>query len=235
MALMEVVLEQTFAGQQCINRWNYVASGVPASVTYSFALTFALGAIFDEVAVPPGYPAAEMMRIIAAIQQNNVTFENITVKNLYSVTDFYSTPFVNALTGDQAGEANSPISAFGFYTNRVRTDIRRATKRFAGVAEAAAGSQGIITGGQLALMLTLANKMSANLTYDDAGNTLTFAPAVLGKQRYDPDSGNPSPTGRAYRYYPTEAEQLTKVAQGVIWNSYDTVRSQVSRQYGRGR
>lgn len=235
MAIMEVVLEQSYAGQQCINRWNYIASGSPASVTLSFALASALGAIYDALAVPPAYPPTGLMRIIAAIQNNGVLFENITVKNLYSVTDFYSTPFVNPLTGGNGGDGESPMVAFGYYTNRVRTDVRRATKRFVGVAKEDIADEGAIAAPHAAAMTALANAMSANLTYIDEGNTLTFTPAVCGKEKYTvPDSPAEDPR-YAYRYYATEAAQLQKTAQGIIWDWYQHVRSQTSRQYGRGR
>lgn len=235
MAIMEVVLEQTYAGQQCINRWNYVASGSPASVTLSFALTSALGAIYDALAVPPAYPPTGLMRAIAAIQNQGVLFENITVKNLYSVTDFYSTPFINTLTGVDASAGASPFVAFGFYTNRVRTDVRRATKRFAGVSNQDTDDEGAINAAHAAVMTTVASIMSSNLTYIDEGNTLTFSPCVCGKEKYTVPDSPPEDPRYAYRYYATEALQLQHTAQGIIWDWYQQVRSQTSRQYGRGR
>lgn len=235
MAVMEVVLEQSYAGQQCINRFNYIATGVPASISMSFALFQALGAQHDGLLPGNGYPAAELMNLIAAVQDNGVTFENITVRDVYSVTDFYSSPFVNALVGGISGEGLSPINAVGFITNRVRTDVRRGTKRFVGVNEASVGDQGILTGSMQAACLTLANKMSAVLTVNDEGNTLTFTPAVCGKERYEPNPGEFVPPRYAYRYYATEAAQMLHVAQGIVWDFYTDVRSQVSRQKGRGR
>lgn len=235
MAVMEVVLEQSYAGQQCINRFNYVSSGTPASVTLSFALASALGAIYDALAVPPGYPPTEMMRVIADIQNTAVTFENLTVKDVYSVTDFYSLPFVEPLLGTRGTEGMSPINAIGFYTNRVRTDVRRATKRFTGVAEGDSGNLGLLTGSILPLVENLAVLLSTPLIYDDEGNTITFTPAVCGKERYDPDTGLADPNGRAYRYFPNETLQMQHTALGVLWNYYPEVRSQTSRQYRRGR
>jgi predicted enzyme related to lactoylglutathione lyase len=235
VAVFEAILEQTYAGQSIVNRWNYIGTGVPASVSLSFALAQALGAIYDEVAVPPAYPAAGLMRKIAAIQAQGVVFDALTVKDVYSATDFYSTLFTPALTGDVGGEANSPAMAFGFFTNRIRTDVRRATKRFTGVPESASVNLGLINSSITAAMQAVATAMSAVLTYDDEGNTLTFTPAVCGKERYDPDSGLADPEGRAYRYFPTEAAQMLKTAQGVLWDYYPQVRTQTSRQYGRGR
>jgi len=236
MPLMEVTLEQSYAGQECVNRWNYLASGIPAAVSFSFALAQALGAVFDEVAVPPGYPPTGLMKLIAAIQHGGVSFQTVTCKDVYSATDFYSTAFVNALVGEKAGEGNSPTQALGFRTNRVRSDIRRATKRFVGVSEADSGPLGILAPTFLSgPMAAVAAAMSDTLEYNDEGNTLTFQPCVVKKQEYDPHPENTDPHPMAYRYYPTFAEQDDWLAVSVTWEAYDSVRTQVSRQYGRGR
>lgn len=236
MPLMEVTLEQTYAGQEIVNRWNYLASGIPAAVSFSFALVSALGAIFDEVAVPPGYPPTGLMALMAAAQHSGVSFQTVTCKDVYSATDFYSTVFINALVGAQAGDGMSPVMAYGFRTNRVRADIRRATKRLVGVPEGQVGSLGVIAPAFVVSHLNpIAEEMSASLEYDDEGNTLTFQPCVVKKQEYDPHPENPDPHPMAYRYYPTFGEQDDWLALSVTWEPYETVRSQVSRQYGRGR
>lgn len=236
MPLMEVTLEQTYAGQEIINRWNYLASGIPAAVTHSFALVSALGAVFDEVAVPPGYPADGLMQMIANIQNTGVSFQTLTCKDVYSVTDFFSVVFVNPLVGSQTGDGMSPAMAFGFRTNRVRSDIRRATKRFVGASEADVGALGVIVPAFMTSdVIPLAEKMSEVLEYDDSGNLLSFAPCVAKKQRYDTETQLPDENGNAYRYFPVEEDQLDLVATSVTWDPYTTLRTQVSRQYGRGR
>lgn len=235
MAIYEVVLQQTYAAQQCINRFNYVSSGVPAAVTGSFALAQSLGSIWDGALVPPAYPPTKLMRKIAGMQSTSVTFDLLSVKNLYSVTDFYESPFIQALAGAQSGTDNvTPALAYGFRTNRVRTDIRRATKRFTGVIEANMQTGGNILPAFLtAQMAVVAAEMSLVQNYNDSGNTITFSPAVCGKESYP---SNPQhPERMAYRYYATEALQLQHTALGVIWDPYSTIRTQVSRQYGRGR
>lgn len=234
MALYEVILQQTYFGQEIINRWNYISQGTPAAVTGSFALTSALGAIFDITAVPPAYPPDHLMRLIAGAQANDVVFDFVSVRNLYSVTDFYETPFLNPLTGTGASESLSPINAFGFRTNRVRTDIRRGTKRLVGVTADTVQDGGVLTPTTLTAILNpIAAKMSEVLEYNDEGNALTFTPAIFGRERYLP---NPElPDRPAYRYYPTEVEQLEHVATGILWDVYPQVRSQTSRQYGKGR
>lgn len=236
MPLMEVTLEQSYANQECINRWNYVASGTPASVTFSFGLIFALGAIFDEVAVPPGYPPGEMMQLIAAAQHQGVSFQTVTVKDVYSAVDFFSTVFVNPLVGAGGGEGLSPAMAIGFRTNRVRADIRRATKRFVGLSEGQVGSLGVLVPAFVTGTLNpLAEKMSETLEYDNESNILSYQPCVVKKERYNSETGLPDPEGNAYRYYENPVTQLANVALSVTWEPYETARTQVSRQYGRGR
>lgn len=233
MAIMEVVLQQSYYGQECINRFNYVSSGTPAAVSLSFALTSALGAIWDLTAVPPAYPPTGLMRLIAATQVVAVTFDFISVRDMYSVTDFYETPFLNPLVGGQAGEGLSPALASGFRTNRTRSDIRRGSKRFVGAGETNVGAGGSFTPAGLVQLNALAAAMSATVTYDDEGNTLSFAPVILGREKYVPDPLRPERV--AYRKYPTEAEQLQHMATSIIYDPYPQVRTQTSRQYGRGR
>jgi len=233
--LLEVVLDQTYQNQQIINRWNYLGNGVPSSVSMSFALTSALGAIFDEVAVPPGYPPTGLMAIIAGIQHTGVTFNSLTIKDVYSPTDFYSTLFVPNLVGlNSNGNGLSPIDAYGFFTNRIRSDIRRATKRIVGVTEGVVANGGMIEAAFTDEMQGVADAMSATLEYDDSGNTLTFIPCVVKREKYDtsiaPDGGQRT----AYRYR-SEATQFDFIAEGVVWDYYSSVRSQTSRQYGKGR
>lgn len=234
MAVMEVVLQQTFANQEIINRWNYVSSGTPASVSLSFALVQALGGIFDAALVPPAYPPTKFMRHLAAAQSSGVTFDFLFARDVYSTTDFYESPFVQPLIGTATGEALSPANAFGFRTNRVRTDVRRGTKRFVGLTEGNCGSLGALLPAFLTgAMATVAADMSAVLTYDDEGNTLTFNPAICSKEKYTPDPERPERT--AYRYYSTQTLQLQHTATGIQWDAYTTMRTQTSRQYGRGR
>ena len=232
--LLEVVLDQSYAGQQIINRWNYLGSGVPSGVSMSYALTQALGAIWDTTLEPDAYPAGGLMKKLAQVQVVPVTFNSITVKDVYSDVDFYSTLFVNALVGASAGQGMSPVLAFGFFTNRVRADIRRATKRFTGVSETDVDALGIISAGKATDLTTLAQEMSQVQDYLLNGNALSFSPCVVSKERYDPDTQDADPAGRAYRYYPV-GEAFDHIAEGIFWDWYPEVRSQTSRQYGKGR
>jgi len=235
MAVMELVIEGRYKEQQIINRFNYVASGSPAAVTNSFALVSAFGAIWDTGAVPPGYPPTAPFALLRTILHTAFTFVQISAFDVYSVTDFYQLPFLSNNAGTTGGEGASPALAYGYRTNVVRRDIRRGRKALRGVSETAVGEGGIISGALQPNLAAFAVRMSNTLSYDDEGNTITFAPVVVSKQKYDPDTGLPSPTGRAYRYYPTEAEQLQNVAQGVQWSLVPSIRTQRSSQYDNGR
>jgi len=228
MPIYEVILESNYAGQEIINRWNYVMSGTPAAVVGSFALASALGAI-PSAGV---YPTGTMLAAIAGIMSTTAKFTLITVQNVYDPTDFYSTPFVPDYAGVQTGEGMSPATAVGYFSNRVTRDIRRATKRFAGITESWNGQGGVIVSGALTAIALVATKMGLTLTYDDEGNTLSFAPAVCSKEKYQ---SNEDPVRYAYRYWSTEAVQLTHTAQGISWDYYPQLRTQASRQYGHGR
>jgi len=229
MPIMEVVLQQTYFGQNTINRWNYLASGTPSAVSYSFGLVSALGAIPDTGV----YPVTGLMHLIALIQASGVAFIQLGAKDVYDPIDFYETAFIPAKAGLFNGENMTPAVALGFRTNRTRTDIRRATKRFVGVTESVSAAGGVIVDAPiLAAMDAVAAKMSEVLTFDDEGNTLSFAPIVVSKEEYLPNPANTENV--AYRYYETEAEQLTHIMTSITWEKYTTIRTQTSRQYGRG-
>jgi len=229
--LYEVVLTQTYVNQRMINRWNYLFSGTPGAALPSFILARGLGAIETAGA----YPADKLLRIIAKGQVAGVTFQQLTVLNVFDPVDFYQVPFVAPLTGEDSGGGTgmSPFVSVGFRTNQIRRDVARGTKRFTGIGEARSGEGGAIVASS-GVYFDIAVAMSANVEETDEGTALTFIPCVAGKQRYNPETGLPSPTGSAYRYYP-EADQFDHIAAGVTWQAYDSVRSQTSRQYGRGR
>lgn len=225
--IFEVTLEQEFVGQTCINRWNYESQSVPAAVTLSFALASAMGFIIPQPSNTP--PAGSIMETLQDLQCTSLIYIQATVRAVYDVVDFYSTPFVPLLGGSITQPGESPLLSYGFRTNRVRQDIDRGTKRFSGVPISSVGAAGAIDPGSLTVMETLAQRMSADITYDDEGTTLTFAPVVVKKERYT----TPNNT-TAYRYYPTLAAQEANLARSITWQPYTQVRSQTSRQYGRG-
>jgi len=225
--LLELTLQGRYREQQTINRWTYLAGGTPAAVSFSFALASAFGLI--GTGSPPAYSTSQPFGTMLSFVHETFEIETGFVRALYDVLDFYERPYPGGAAGGNEGVAASPVLSFGFRTNRVRTDIARGTKRIAGVSEDAMGQGGVVDAGFITGLSDFAELMSEVLEYDDEGSTLTFTPVVCQKEEYTPPSGKP-----AYRYYDTLAEQLEHTAVGVTWTPYDTIRSQVSRQYGRG-
>jgi hypothetical protein len=235
MALLEATLTQRYFDQTVVNRFNYKGTGTPAAVTFSFGLVSALGAIY-EGAPTNAYPTTGLLAAMRALQAEEVQFVSLVVRAIYSVTDFYEQPFVVPMNGEvstASGGALSPVVAWGFRTNRTRTDIRPGQKRFVGVAATAMTDGGVVSqpwvDGQ---MSDLATAMGATLTYDDEGNTLTYAPVIVSKR--PPGSYADDPDQKGYAYYPTEAEQDQHIMDSIIWSPKPQLRTQVTRQYGRG-
>lgn len=228
MALYELTLIQRAFQQVTVNRWNYQTSGTPAAVTGAFALVSAFGGIAQ--GVPPEIPLGTIANAIQYMQTDDVEFISINAFNIYDAVDFYGTPFPSGTTGDHDDVMLSPASAYGFRTNRTRRDIRRGMKRFVGVGQSTVGDGGIIIGDGVTRTETLADLMGQNIEYDDEGNTITFEPVVVSKEKVvDPVSG-----AVTYRYYPTLVEQEAFLATSVLWEVYPETRTQRSRQYGQG-
>ena len=229
MALYEVVLRATYKSQICINRWNYVApTSVPADLG-AFTLLGALG--FFQEGDPLAYPTDKMFYNIFHMVVSACAFTDVYAKNIYEPADFYEAAINPVVNGSQgSGAALSPINAFGFRTSRVRTDISRGTKRFAGVAGELTQSEGDITTTGMGLMNALADIMQADVSEESSSVSYTFKPTIVSKEKYTVEaSGN-----FAYKYYDTLAEQAEHWAQNFEWQPYTNVRSQTSRQVGRG-
>lgn len=227
MSLYEVVLNQTYFAQECVNRWNYGCVGEPVGVTGSFGLTFALGAILE--GDPLDLPVGGFMATLQALQNSQVVFVDLLVRNVYDPTDFYTYAWTTPIVGGVAGGGVSPTVAFGFRTNRLRADIRRGQKRFVGVSLSDDANGGLFTGTTVTRMNAMAAKMSEVLEYTGGGNSLQFSPAVCKRERYTTPAGNP-----AYRYFASESTQATNSVGPVTWERLVDSRTQGSRQYGRG-
>lgn len=225
--LYEVVLEQRFFNQQCINRWNYTSSGVASDIVNSLALITAMGFVPDEEG---DYPPTLIFSKLGLLQANEVEYIQVSARAIYDVTDFYSLAFPPNTHGSAgAGNAVSPADAYGLRTNRIRQDIARGTKRFVGVSEGAVGNGGVLNSAGQSLLDDLAVQMSAAVVYPFTDSEVVFTPVIVSKEKYE------TPSGRyAYRYYPTLAQQQLHLAENPTWEIYTTTRTQTSRQYGRG-
>jgi len=227
MSLYEITLGTMYQQQLCVNRWNYETNSTPASVSGSFALASVFGGVLDEGNPIPGSIIYQIGAMVVAA----VEFTDIMVKNVYDPTDFYQTPL--GINGTVTGDGLPPFAAFGFRTNRTRLDIRRGTKRIVGVPE---GGQnyGNLLGSSITASNAVAALMDNVLLYDDEGNDVVFNPVVVQREKVRLNPGV-EPARWSYRYYDTLAEQEDHIMRSITWEAYGTVRSQTSRQYGRGQ
>lgn len=225
MALFEVMLRQLYDSKPCINRWNYVSSGTPASVALSFGLLSAFGGI--PAPITSEFPDDSVMASLANLQNLDTRFVELVVENLYDPLDFYTVPYAPEQKGLTSGEPMSRFLAYGFQSNRVRTDIRRGNKRFVGCSETYVGDKGVITSTGVDAMTPVAVAMSEVLEYDDEGNTLTYTPVVLSLEKHDPDAEHDD---FWYKKYATLALQLDHTAVGITWTPKPSATTQNTRK-----
>ncbi len=234
--LYEVVVSQSYFGQECLNRYNYLGDGSSGDVTGSYALLYAMGMIPQDLDPPnpATYPNSGLFWNMRVIQSDEVVYTSAYVKNIYTPTDFFETPFLGGTTGNRTGQGMAPFNAYGYRTTRTRTDIRRATKRFVGTDEVNVDAGGVVVRGTPPDAYTvLGTSLAANLEYTVGTANIVFQPVVVGRDKVAlPDT---DPVRYTYRYYPTLTEQEERLSIGFDWEFYPTVRSQTSRQYGRGR
>lgn len=227
--IMQVVLSQSYYGNQIRNIWTYRADGIPASVSLSFGLLSAFGGI---PVAAGAFDNTTVLGILQLIQVPGVQFQSLLVQDIYPTDDFREESYVSTFGANPAAAGTPPIVAFGFRTSRITRAIRRGTKRFVGYPDQAWSPEGgwdVTFEGVLQL---LAEAMKDTLEYDDEGNTLSFVPIVCSKEKYVvPDS---NPERYAYRYYSDVNTQLANSMSGFEWELYENPRSQNSRQYGRG-
>jgi hypothetical protein len=228
MQLFEVVLRATYQGQECVNKWNYVAPADVPNHLGAFTLLGALG--FFQEGDPLEYPTTKLFYNVFHALVSGVAFTDVYAKNIYDPLDFYENPISPAQGGSQgSGAAQSPLVAFGFKTSRVRTDISRGTKRFAGVAGELLNAGGQINTTGTGLLAIIAAQMAATAEGDLDDVTYQFKPTIVSKKK-----GDGSPGHKGYEYYPDIETQSLHWAQNFSWSYYPQVRSQTSRQYGRG-
>lgn len=225
MALYEVVLRQRYYDQNVINVFSYQAdSGLGLSPT-ALELLELMG--FIATGDPLEFPADTIASNLQSIQNAAVFFMSVEARELYSVTDFYEAAYSPPIQGTWASvNTNAPFEAFGLRTNRVRLDVRRGTKRFVGVSEDTVNPGGELTTAMVGFLADLSELMSEVL----AGAISTYHPAIIPRERVVDEE-----TGRVtYQLYASPSVQEDLTAVDVVWQPYTQVRSQVSRQYGRG-
>lgn len=226
--LFEATISQTYFGQECVNRFNYVSDVVTPDASGAAKLAQSMGVIAPSEDPDPG----SLIALMQALSNTNVQWNAISVRDVYSDFDFVEIPL--GFSGLHATDGLSPAVAYGFKTNRTRLDIRRGFKRLVGVSEGAVATGGVLTGTGISGSVSVAAAMSEQLVGLIGSTTVTYTPVIVKKESYDvPDSG--TPPRKAFRYYEDETEQLTLLMRDLIWSHYTQVRTQNSRQYGKGR
>lgn len=215
-------LRMVALGQQCICRWDYfVATGMIGSTAVE--LLTLMG--FVPTGSPPAFPDDTIARAVQVMTSDDLQFLEVEVAELYTPTDFYVAAFSPAAHGQAEAGIASITDAYGLFSARVRTDIKRGFKRIPGVPADVYAGGSLFNAPTLTALASLAAAMSVQLE----GATATYNPAVFQFEPYTTPKGNV-----AYKKYATPEEQLEHVAYPLVWTGYDTVRTQVSRQIGRG-
>jgi hypothetical protein len=228
MALYEVMLRSTYAGQECLNVWNYTSNELVVGDGPAFGLFAAFAG--EPTGTPASFPASTVLARLQVMVSNSYQFNSLFVRQIYSSVNFYEGAFVDTFGLQTSGEGLSPTNAFGYRTTRTDLTIRRGTKRFSGVPELASGPLGVIAPAFLPLANALGALMANVLTYDTGLAEWDYVPTIVSKQKTIGPGGSVS-----YDYYPTLAEQTARSTTGFEYEFYRTIRTQTSRQYGRGR
>jgi hypothetical protein len=228
MAILELVVNQSYAGQLVINRFHFVSSGTPAAVSLSYGLIAATG-FLDTSEVGNVFTPDTLANYMQQMAVTGLQYVSAYARNLYDPVDFYERPYVDPTYGVLTGTPTSPAMAYGIQSNRVRTDIRRGSKRFSGVREESLDAGGYLNAGLIGVLSGICDLLNAPISYDDEGATLSYRSSVLSFKEYTTPRGK-----KAYEKWPTESAQLARSAIGVTWAPQNAIRTQVSRQYGRG-
>jgi len=233
--IMEVALSCRWNNQITDNVFNFLWDGVGDSPgNLSVALMGQLGWSNWDVG-EDSYPDGSFAQAFKQLVSVGLLFDIVTVRDVYSTTDFYEWTFPipgNASQGSQSSGKASPTLAFGFKSSKTRTDIKRGAKRFPGVVLGQLSDGGTFTAPTLTYMAGLATAMSNVLT---APGSTNFLPAICKKDRVPVMSGG-EPTGTfKYVYFTDSTEQVANTAAPVVWDLVTTQRTQTSRQFNRGR
>lgn len=239
MALYEVTVTGTVAGQQAIWRSNWQSIDPdPLGNLFAYRLLQAMG--WDET--DPGTPLADtVFEYFQNCNTGNSVITSLFARNIYSDTDFYEVPLGAGWVGGQSGGLYMPpFVCAQWQSNRTNLAVRRGHISTWGIQEANVDDSSQVVGSDLTNpMDDFAAEMSSTIQWLIGLQQYDYRSCILSKERYeiagtgtDPTT---NPTRWAYRYYETEAEQLDHAALGVDWTRMLPVSSRISRKVGRGR
>jgi len=228
MPLYEFMLEQSYAGQQIVNRWNYISDAVPAGQLG--ALLGLAGMGFTPLGATPAFGSETIAGILKAIQSSGATWVQAVAKNIYDPTDYYAYAFpAGTVSNLSSSDQMSPVVAIGMSTDRTRSDIRRGQKRFAGILEGFLEGQGYLSSATVTAWQGLADAMADINVVPSGESAMTFTPYVFGRKKTVDVDGKIS-----YPYWPTAEEQTAHAMRINAWTVKNTMRTQGTRQFGRG-
>lgn len=128
--LIQLTTFSTYYGQQCLNVYYYRYQPVAPSAP-------------DVYAAITTWFKANVLEQVRGIQNINVLYTGIEVRNLSNGVDFYNEAIVaGTLNGVVAGEGLPSYVSYGFRLNRENLNTRNGYKRYAGVSEGQGSGNG---------------------------------------------------------------------------------------------
>ena len=223
MAFYEITLRSVYKLQQCINRFPYWADTSGFQAPSALELLVLAGFIPDP---DTGLIDSDtLFASIIALVSGGVFFVSAEARELYSISDFYEAGYSPGFQGGEAVVGSAPFLAFGLTSSRVLTTVKRGSKRFVGVTEDDIDEGGALSTDAITRLALVGERMSANFS----GESSVYEPATFGFEPYTTASGR-----TAYRKFTDPDDQLEHTAHPVVYSVMANVRSQTSRQYGRG-
>lgn len=226
MEYYEIALEQTYFGQQVINRWNYTADTIPSGQLGALLALVGMGFMpFTDI---EAFGSTTVAGILQTLQSSEAIFVQAICKNIFNPLDYYAYAFppdTHGISG--GGDGMSPTAAFAYTTDRTRSDMRRGQKRFVGIEEGNVAAGGVLI--NASAFQTLGDAMADINLVPVGGSGVTFTPYVFGRVEYTTPSGK-----KGYKYYASPTLQADHIMRINQWVLKPQIRTQASRQYGRG-
>ncbi len=230
--LYQVILKGSYQNQLIINAPTFITNNETPATASAVGLARALG---HPNTVPTAPQPNTFLDAYLAAQTTIFQLEEILVRNLYDVHDFYTAALSGTgWKGDIAVTTNGAVSfmASKLQTNRVRQDIGRGSMALTPMTEENYAADGSLIGGTLALLQTVCDRLNEPPSFTEGADATDFIPCVISKEKRPVPNSNP--VREAYYYYTDPAVQLEHVAVGVTWMVKDRVTSQVTRKIGKG-